>query len=167
MTFQFFGSSTMRVKFARSRRMTLMTVSLPSADLDQRLTPRQLVRVAVCPPRHVVNGSNRLLTSWAVGRLDDVNGAIGAAGAGLEAGPIALFACLPKAHGPAEEIERGRSFGDGEGHRVEAANRMLGADRTFPPGRETVVGSPVHELQLDAIWVCDDNRVGAEPLRSR
>src|ERR1700682_1601900 len=33
MTFQFFGSSTRRVKFARSRRMTFMTVSLPSADI--------------------------------------------------------------------------------------------------------------------------------------
>src|ERR1700704_2549980 len=32
-TFQFFGSSTMRVKFARSRRMTFRTVSLPSADI--------------------------------------------------------------------------------------------------------------------------------------
>src|SRR5258708_29663302 len=33
MTFQFLGSETRRVKFSRSRRMTLMTVSLPSADI--------------------------------------------------------------------------------------------------------------------------------------
>src|SRR4030088_2948417 len=33
MTFQFFGSETRRVKLARSRRMTFMTVSLPSADI--------------------------------------------------------------------------------------------------------------------------------------
>src|ERR1700694_3190430 len=32
-TFQFFGSETRRMKFARSLRMTLMTVSLPSADI--------------------------------------------------------------------------------------------------------------------------------------
>src|SRR5665213_4263452 len=32
-TFQFFGSETRRVKLARSRRMTLMTVSLPSAAI--------------------------------------------------------------------------------------------------------------------------------------
>ena len=33
MTFQFLGSETMRVKFSRSRRMTVITVSLPSADI--------------------------------------------------------------------------------------------------------------------------------------
>src|SRR6202158_3705633 len=33
ITFQFFGSDTKRVKLARSRRMTLMTVSLPSAAI--------------------------------------------------------------------------------------------------------------------------------------
>jgi hypothetical protein len=33
ITFQFFGSSTMRVKLALSRRMTFMTVSLPSAAI--------------------------------------------------------------------------------------------------------------------------------------
>src|SRR4029077_3341024 len=33
MTFQFFGSDTSRVKLARSRRITVMTVSLPSAAI--------------------------------------------------------------------------------------------------------------------------------------
>src|ERR1700680_3650059 len=33
ITFQFVGSETRRVKLARSRRMTFMTVSLPSADI--------------------------------------------------------------------------------------------------------------------------------------
>src|SRR5437763_3459718 len=32
-TCQFFGSETMRMKFSRSRRITVMTVSLPSADI--------------------------------------------------------------------------------------------------------------------------------------
>src|SRR4029077_770233 len=33
ITFQFLGSDTRGVKLARSRRMTFMTVSLPSADI--------------------------------------------------------------------------------------------------------------------------------------
>src|SRR4029077_7121214 len=33
ITFQFLGSETRRVKLARSLRMTVMTVSLPSADI--------------------------------------------------------------------------------------------------------------------------------------
>src|ERR1700687_383840 len=45
MTFQFFGSETRRVKLARARRMTLMTVSLPSADIG--LTGA-IVAVLIC-----------------------------------------------------------------------------------------------------------------------
>src|SRR2546427_7846837 len=68
MTFQFFGSETKRVKLARSLRITLMTVSLPSADIGltgaivavlissipsrgQTSRPPQIVSVSCAPRR--------------------------------------------------------------------------------------------------------------------
>src|SRR5216684_188527 len=68
MTFQFFGSETKRVKLARSLRITLMTVALPSADIGltgaivavlissipsrgQTSRPPQIVSVSCAPRR--------------------------------------------------------------------------------------------------------------------
>src|SRR4029077_11008984 len=250
MTFQFFGSDTKRVKLARSRRITLMTVSLPSADIgltgaivavlirslpsrrhkfettpsvssscaprrggryddgrqvelqvlapplvlrrqlqrsaerfgglvygeawlvggdleedparlaeinrpevfaldhrrhvasgfDQHLTPVDLMRIVGGPPRHMVDGSGRLLPHRRLRRIQHVEHRARAAGAGFEAGAVLFAAHLAEAHGLGQELDGVEVGLLAQGHRMEAADLVMRIDRAVRPRLPSLIG---------------------------
>src|ERR1700730_567011 len=272
MTFQFFGSETRRVKLARSRRMTFMTVSLPSADigltgamtavlisslpsrnqcpdhpktlsvsrtpcrsgryddgrkvelqvfppslvlgrqlqrraerlgrlvhresrlvvgdleqyatglaeidraeilaldhgrdvapgLDQNVTPVQLMRIVGGTPRHVMDRPHRLLAHRSLGRVEHIEHRCRATGPGFEARAIAVASDLAEAHGLGEKAGGGEVRLFAQCDRMEAADLVMGIDRTVRPGLPSLVRRVTHQLDLDAIEILEDERVDAE-----
>src|SRR4029077_1697465 len=134
-----------------------------AAGPQQQLAPA-LLRVRVLrAPRDVVDRAGRFPALGAFGRFDDVDDGVRSAGAGGEARAVGFLAALTKAHGAGEEVQGRGRLGDGEGHRVEAADRVVFADRRLGPRLPAIVRRLADELERDAVGVAERYGVGVEP----
>src|SRR3989442_12070885 len=97
-----------------------------------------------------MDGPDSLFAYRRLGRVEHVDHRARAAGPGRKARSVAIASDLAKAHGVRQKSDCGQVRFFTQRHRIEAANRVLGIDRTIPPRLPTLIRGLTDELGLDA-----------------
>ncbi len=113
----------------------------------------------------MVNGTHRLLALGTLWRLDDVENRMRPALPCFKPRPQPLLGGLAKAHRVDQEVDRRRRFGDGDRHRVEAADRGTLVDRALFPRHPALIGGVTDQLELDAVRVDHHDAFASETAR--